>query len=351
MKARYDLAVEAVKTFHTGVSEDFLLKEDKFKDLRNRLLKSAADFYGKLGALLGKETDFASRRAWRKRITNWRALTFKVGRVEDALAAHRAVLAAREALAIEPGAPAKVKVDVGRSLISVGILLQMTGKRVEGLAILRRSESLLAALAVDDPEAREALAYCRTMIGQLLVGMGSFEESMASYTRARADQEALAAAPGASKEARYDLATTVYLIGMHLYTMGKMPEAEAELRSALAISQKLADENPADAGFLSNLAWKHIGLGHVTWMTGKLSEAEAHYRKTLAIYQKLADDNPAVTAFRIGQRSAHFQIGYLLIAMGRPKEAEAELPRGPGDRPEDGGRQPGRHRIARLPGK
>ena len=150
---------------------------------------------------------------------------------------------------------------------------------------------------------------------------------MASYTRARSDQEALAAAAGAPKEARHDLATTVYLIGMQLYTMGKMPEAEAELRSALAISQKLADHNPADAGFLSNLAWKHIGLGHVTWMTGKLSEAEAHYRKTLAIYQKLADDNPAVTAFRIGQRSAHFQIGYLLIAMGRPKEAEAELPR------------------------
>ena len=27
------------KTFHTGVSEDFLLKEDQFKDLRDRLLE------------------------------------------------------------------------------------------------------------------------------------------------------------------------------------------------------------------------------------------------------------------------------------------------------------------------
>ena len=54
VQARYDLAVEAIKTFHTGVSEDFLLKQDQFKELRDRLLKSAADFYGKLGALLGK---------------------------------------------------------------------------------------------------------------------------------------------------------------------------------------------------------------------------------------------------------------------------------------------------------
>ena len=31
VQARYDLAVDAIKTFHTGVSEDFLLKEDQFK--------------------------------------------------------------------------------------------------------------------------------------------------------------------------------------------------------------------------------------------------------------------------------------------------------------------------------
>ena len=41
VQARYELATDAIKTFHTGVSEDFLLKEEKFKDLRNRLLKSA----------------------------------------------------------------------------------------------------------------------------------------------------------------------------------------------------------------------------------------------------------------------------------------------------------------------
>ena len=48
VQARYDLAVAAIKTFHTGVTEDFLLKQDQFKELRIRLLKSAADFYGKL---------------------------------------------------------------------------------------------------------------------------------------------------------------------------------------------------------------------------------------------------------------------------------------------------------------
>ena len=101
VQARYDLAVEAIKTFHTGVSEDFLLKEEQFKDVRDRLLKSASDFYGKLGALLGKDSDLASRRALWQANYEVAELTGKVGKPEDALAAHRQVLAAREALAAE----------------------------------------------------------------------------------------------------------------------------------------------------------------------------------------------------------------------------------------------------------
>ena len=104
VQARYELAVEAIKTFHTGVSEDFLLKEEKFKELRDRLLKSASDFYGKLSALLGKETDLASRRALAAANFELAGLTAKVGRNADALAAHRSVLAARRELAAEPGA-------------------------------------------------------------------------------------------------------------------------------------------------------------------------------------------------------------------------------------------------------
>ena len=60
VQARYDLAVEAIRTFHTGVSEDFLLKQDQFKDARDRLLTSASDFYGKLGVC------WARSRTWRR---------------------------------------------------------------------------------------------------------------------------------------------------------------------------------------------------------------------------------------------------------------------------------------------
>ena len=115
VQERYDLAIQAIKTFHTGVSEDFLLKEARFKDLRDRLLKSASDFYGKFGAILKNRSDIASRKAMLQANFELAELTDKVGKPDDALAAHRQVLAAREVLAAETPADPELQADFGRS--------------------------------------------------------------------------------------------------------------------------------------------------------------------------------------------------------------------------------------------
>jgi serine/threonine-protein kinase len=152
VQARYDLAVAAIKTFHTGVSEDFLLKEDQFQGLRDRLLKSAAEFYGKLSALLGRETDRASRRALARSNYELAELTGKVGRKEEALAAHRAVLAAREVLAAEPGADTTAKVDLSRSRVAVGSLLEALGQTDEALSSYERARQAVSVPDGGPPE-------------------------------------------------------------------------------------------------------------------------------------------------------------------------------------------------------
>ena len=196
VEARYELAMEAIKTFHTGVSEDFLLKQDQFKDLRNRLLNSALDFYGKLGSLLGPENDVASRRAMLQANFEAADLAGTVGRKEDALAGHRSVLAARESLASEPGADAIARVDVGRSLLAVAGLLEATGQTAEALTQYRRSETLLAGLAAAETAARAALAACRSQMAYVLSSTGKNSLALDAYLLARSEQEALAAAPG-----------------------------------------------------------------------------------------------------------------------------------------------------------
>ena len=62
VQARFDMAVKAIETFHTGVSEDALLKNPEFKELRTKLLKEAAGFYADLEKLLAGQTDAKSRK-------------------------------------------------------------------------------------------------------------------------------------------------------------------------------------------------------------------------------------------------------------------------------------------------
>jgi serine/threonine-protein kinase len=331
VQARYKLAVEAIKAFHTGVSEDFLLKQEQFKDVRDRLLKSASDFYGKLGALLGKESDLASRRALWQANYEVAELTGNVGKPEDALAAHRQVLAAREALVVGFPADPELNADVGRSLTAVAFLLESTGRTKEAEAAYRKSETLLAEVAPTTAEGgavRAVLANSRSHLGWLLHTTGRDDQALSVFGLARADQEALATTAVATAESRRDLANTINRVANLLSESGKSSEAEAEYRKALAIHQKLADDNPAITNVRSQLAMSHDKLGNLLSHTGKTSEAEAEYRKALAIHQKLADENSAVTEFRSRLSSSHQRFAYLLSNSGKTSEAEAEYRKG-----------------------
>jgi serine/threonine-protein kinase len=329
VQARYDLAFDAIKTFHTGVSEDFLLKQDQFKELRDRLLKSAADFYVKLGALLGKETDVASRRALAQANFELADLTKEVGRKEDALAAHRAVLARREALAADPASGPEATGDVGRSLTTVASLLEATGKAGEAEAAYREAEALLTDLAWSSPSApaaRAALGGCRSRLGSLLSATGKLDDALAVYRLARADQEALAGAAGATNEARRDLADTIHRIGLLLREQLRWSEAEAELRAAQAIERRLADESPAVTKFRHELAAAHINLADLLRFY-KPSEAEAELRAAQAIRQKAVGEFPASTPCQHELASSLSRMGKIEQRRGRISEAVASFRR------------------------
>ncbi len=328
VQARYNLAVDAIKTFHTGVSEDFLLKQNQFKELRDRLLKSAADFYGKLSALLGNETDLASRRALAASNFELADLTDKVGRKEEALAAHRAALKARKALAAGPKADAETSADVGRSLTAIATLLEGVAKTDDAVATYREAEALLAARAASAPAAAQvqaALADCRSRLGYLLYLTGHAGDGLLVLRQARSEQEALAGAPKATMEARRELANTINRIGNLLARTGRPSEADVDYRKALAIYQKLAQENPANSEIRRRLGIISNNLGSLLLtIAGRSSESEAAFREAMAIKQKLADDNPAVTEFRNDLALSHRNLGEVLSQTGRASESEVE---------------------------
>ncbi len=327
VQARYDLAMDAIKTFHTGVSEDFLLKEPKFKSLRDRLLESASDFYDRLGKLLKDSADRGSRRALVQADFEVADLTNTVGRKEAALDAFRRVLEALQALAAEPGADAQTKAEVGRCLKAMATLLEETGKTEEAVATYRKAAATLAAAAgsaVAAATSITALADCRSRLGYLLYSTGHADQGLVELRQARKDQEAIAAANPAVNEPRADLASTINRIANVLLRTSRPAEAEAEYRKAMAIYQELARDNPSESEFRLRLAYVHNNLGGLFQVTSKLAESEAEFRTAMALRQKLVDDNPAVTQFRNGLALGHRNLGKVLFDRARPAEAEAE---------------------------
>jgi serine/threonine-protein kinase len=329
VQARYNLAVEAIKTFHTGVSEDFLLKEEKFKDLRDRLLKSASDFYGKLGALLVGQPDAASQQALAQANFEVAELTGRVGRIDDAIAAHRQVLVLREALASEPGAGLATKADVARSLIALGERLGERARTDESMKSYRRAEGLLAGLAQANPSATAVLAAlgtCRNRLGWLLHSTGHPADALATLGRARDDLEA-AAKPrrDATGEDQRELGRAYSSLGIVQAETGHPNAAMESYEKALEIRKRLVDERPDVGSFRLDLTRSYANIGILHSQRGRIAEALNSYRAMLPIQQDLVRENPAVVLFRDDLAYSHYLIGGLFLENGRYADALAPL--------------------------
>jgi serine/threonine-protein kinase len=329
-EVRFATAQKAIATLHTGISEDFLLKNPEFKELRTKLLRDAAGFYSDLDKLLAGKSDAKSRKLLADGYFQLGDLTAKIGDHKEALAVQRKALALRRELASTPGADVETRLDVARSLRAVALLLRDTGDIPGTLSAFQEQRDLAATLEAEAPSdaVRTQLAYARNGIGFVLSDMGKPSEGLKELQKALAIRQELVNANPAVPAYQSELAGSHMNIGNTLRDTGQPAEAMHEYRTALAIVQKLANANPGVMKFQSEMAMCHDCLGYaLSWM-GKPAEALSEYQKALPIHQKLADANPAVTPLQSYVAMTHSFIGRLQARQKRFSEAFVALNRG-----------------------
>jgi serine/threonine protein kinase/tetratricopeptide (TPR) repeat protein len=326
VQVRFELAQKAIATFHTGVSEDALLNNAEFKELRTKLLKEAAGFYAELEKLLAGQTDFRSRQALAAAYSQLGELTEKIGDPKEAVMVQRKALALRRNLASTNGADVETRLDVARSLLIVGRLLYATFDFAGALAADEEARNLAAALEAESPTdaVRAALAQAHLNIGLELAATHKGAEALKEHHKALAIRQKLADANQTVTLFQSDLAGSHNNIGNVLWGTGKPPEALKEYQKALAIRQKLADANPAITQFQRDLAASHNNIGLVLSDTGNPAEGLQEHQKALAIRQKLADANPAVTQFQRDLAWSHSHVASCLFRMEKRAEALKE---------------------------
>jgi serine/threonine protein kinase len=329
-RVRFDLALEAIKTFHGGVSEDLVLRERQFEGLRTKLLHGATDFYQRLEDLLIEQADRRSRAALGQAYHDIGELTAKIGSQAEALAALRRGLELRLALAAEAGTDTSAKRDAAQSLIAVGDVEEATGDLAGALASYEWARDLLGPLVQANPAdavQRAAAAKCLHGIARVQYHAGHAAEALASHEQARALRQKLADADPDVTQFQSDLAVSYHDIGGIHRGSGRAAEALAAYERARAINQKLADANPTAPQFQSDLAQSYNDIGYVLQETGHLDKALTSLEQARAILSKLADANPAVTRFEGDLAQSYQTVGAIQNETGQPALALASFER------------------------
>ena len=333
VQARYDLAVEAIKTFHTGVSEDFLMKQERFKDLRNKLLRTASDFYGKLGALLREATDLPSRRALLSANFEVANLAARVGRKADALSMHSTVLAGREALANEAAAMNEAGLDVTSLLLDVAISqralgggMDEIGKRDEALSAYNAAVTTLVPLAAAHPnrtDLQKEMAAAQGDISLVLSEAHRPAEALAALEAVLPIFEKLATAESDNRRSNFSIALSRFKMAGQLHEMNRLAEAQAAYEAAQAAWQKLSVSSPDYLRFRvqSALADCHLCIAGIWWESGKREQAGVATDAALGIFKKLVEEFPADTQAQQNFARGLREIGAVRRENGKTAEA------------------------------
>jgi serine/threonine protein kinase/Tfp pilus assembly protein PilF len=325
VQARFELAQRAISTFHTGVSEDALLKNEQFKELRVKLLRQAASFYGDLEALLQAQSDPKSQKLLADGYFQLGELSEKIGSNADTLAAHQKALAIRRQLAAQPQAELETQLNVAHSMRMVGRCMEDAGETAGALwayqEVIRIATALKAESTADAVQVVLAQGY--NNMAKVLALTGKPTEALVAYETARDIRQRLVDTNPTSTQFQRDLAQSYHNVGYTLAESGKPELALAAFEKGRNTRQDLLGANPAVVDLQADLAVSHFYIGWILWRMGRPSEALTAYEKARRIQQELVDAKPAVNEYQSQLAASYNNIGTVLLATGERATALA----------------------------
>jgi eukaryotic-like serine/threonine-protein kinase len=329
-RARFLLAQDAIRMFHTGVSEDLLLKQKEFDALRTKLLRGAQDFYRRLEALLGGQEDRDSRLALGRAYYEVGMLTRELDSTKDALAMHRRALALFEVLASEAPADSELRREVERSYSAISLWLSSLGQKAESLEAAGRALAIARDLAAADPTdigRRSDLARAEFLYGDYLRGTPRSGEGLAALERARVIQEDLVRSNPSDQKFRLELASTCDDLALQLDESGRTDEALAVYGRARDLVEGLYLANPTEPRIAHEVPRTLGNLAIAMEGAGRQNEALALHDRAREVLGTIGDANPTLLSVTRDRAWLDAMTARLLIEKRRDAEALPVLER------------------------
>jgi eukaryotic-like serine/threonine-protein kinase len=327
-RARFALAQEAIRTFHTGVSEDILLKQEEFKALRTRLLQGAREFYRKLEDLLQGSADRDSRLALGRAYYEVGELSRQLDSIEEAQEILRRAMVLFETLSLEDPADQELQYATARTLRSLATTLSGVGRKKEALAAVARSRDLFRALSEAQPgdrRRRAEWAQSEILYAAHLDTDHRLAEALEGIQRARSILGTPVQVDPATHEFAAELMEVYGAQALILRTAGRVDEAIASYKKARDIGEALFLAKPEDATTSHELVRT---LGNMGLALGdRPVEALAAFDRARVVIKAAGALNPTLILFPAASAWIETAAADALASLGRNEEALAALER------------------------
>ncbi|HWE36833.1 MAG TPA: protein kinase [Isosphaeraceae bacterium] len=327
---QYRLAMQAVRAFHTGASEEVLLRQPELTALRRKLLAAPLGFYRQIKENLERNGDARpeARAELAEASIAIGKLTFEVGSVEEAVGPVEEARALLERLVAEQPSNAHLRGLLAEVRGRLGEYAVSAGRLGDAERHLRAGIELAQALEREHPgdrPIRHLIADIRQSLAKYHYTWGRFPECELEGRAALEVYEALAREAPRDVPALEGQSDCKDLLGTMLESDGRFALAERAYREAFAIRRGLVQSFPGVAYYRRDLARSHDELAHVHMLNSRLDRCEREYREALAIRDRLVAEHPTTGEYRLYQAISHNHLGTLAYYEKRTDVAEAEF--------------------------
>ncbi len=309
---RFGLAMEAVRAFTTGASEDVILKE---KALR----RSAEEAVGPVANVLraapglagGGNRPGVAGGAGRGLVRRGGALRRGRGAGEGPGGAPRGAGACARGWCGEQPGDTAARRDLGRSHLALARVLVPRYQLDEASAELGLARGVLHPLAREHPEdggARLLEAECDGLEGERLYRNDRQEEALALLERSRTlyqrlieDNPAytLPTAADGPTEYRRGLATVLHVLGWIFFDEGRADACQRDEDEQQEVYEALASGPFATDADRRNLAHHYVNVCGSQGLTGRRVKGTRLFKRGVTICRRLVEENPLSVTDRI----------------------------------------------------
>ena len=315
-RQNFNLALDAVDSYLSQISEDPRLKAQGLELLRRDLLRTAREFFAVFTSEHGDELELqlSRGRAYLRlaHISNELGETDESQRtIDEAIRNYRATLDKhpnhQEAL-----------LGLSRSYRHAGELHRNAGQLALASQDFDNALACLDQLGEEEQisELDSERAAVNYLVGLTQEFHGKTQEADAAYRTAIDLQTSLAQQHADEPEYHFDLAKSLDNYAYFLALQGQQEQPQEQYQTAIDILEDLIATHPGDPKFVRQLSLTHTHLGLFYKNHQELDQAEAHYRQALELDEALAGQHPDVVEYQSILAGTCGNLGNLLFLRG-----------------------------------